>query len=346
MPDSPTITDQQRGWRISDPILRLRDLETDRLYPLPTPDGGGGGSILGTAPGPLQLHDPSGRLSHQHAHLAWDGERWLLRDLDSKNGLWIDGVRRRSAELAPGLEIRLGGLTFLAESAELLRLHALVARLIGWSTACRVDVDRALQSLRRAAHLHASLILCGEGDLAPLAHRLHRETLGAHRPFVAAGPGDPALRQLARAGDGTLCISTAALPGDLAGAIAALRTSTSLARLVICAQAAADASSLCALAGPTAWIALPPLAARADELPRLLAEVAAEAAAELARPFAPLRTGDLELLASLPFDGLADLHDAARRLTVLRILGVSAGAAHLGINHGALSRWARRRGLA
>ena len=118
MPELPTLTDQQRGWRITDPILRLRDLATGRLYPLPDPRTHGG-SLLGAAAGPQQLHDPTGRLSRQHAHLAWNGARWLLRDLDSKNGLWIDGVRRREAELAPGLELGLGGLVLLVESADL-----------------------------------------------------------------------------------------------------------------------------------------------------------------------------------------------------------------------------------
>lgn len=345
MPHSLTLTDQQRGWRITDPILRLRDLATGRLYPLPDPGSHGTGSILGAADGPLQLHDPTGRISRQHAHLAWDGAHWMLRDLDSKNGLWIDGIRRREAELSPGLELGLGGLILLVESAALLRLHSLVTRLLGWGEAHRRDADRALSSLRRAAHLHASLILCGEGDLVPIARRLHRETLGAHRPFITCGPGDRALPLLRRAGDGTLCLSAAEPPRDLAATIDALRTTSSLARLVTCTPAAGDASPIGALLGPTAWLELPPLAARPDELPRLLAEAAADAAAELARPFAPLRTGDLAQLASLRFAGLADLHDTARRLVVLRLLGVTAGATHLGITHGALSRWARRRGL-
>lgn len=345
MPDSPTLTVQQPGWRIADPLLRFRDLATGRLYPLPDPGSHGGNVVLGSADGPLQLHDPTGRLSRQHAHLAWDGTRWIVRDLDSKNGVWIDGIRRREAELSPGLELGVGGLILLAESAGLLRLHALVARLIGWSEPHRRDTDRALVGLRRAAHLHASLILCGEGDLVPIARRLHRETLGEHRPFIVCGPGDRALPLLRRTGDGTLCLAADEPPGDLAAVVGALRTTASLARLVTCTPAPGDASPAGAILGPTAWLELPPLAERADELPRLLAEAAAEAAAELVQPFAPLRTGDLAQLASLHFDGLADLHDTARRLVVLRLLGVTAGAAHLGITHGALSRWARRRGL-
>src|SRR5262245_42112097 len=126
----------QRGWRIVDPVVRLRALETDELYPLPDPRGA-----------PRERGAP---LLGAHASLAWDGERWWLRE-QGGGGLWIDGVHRRTAALVPGLELRLGGLTLLAESAELLALRALVARLIGWSGEQRREVDRALCGLRDAA---------------------------------------------------------------------------------------------------------------------------------------------------------------------------------------------------
>jgi hypothetical protein len=344
-PSPSTGTDQRRGWRIVDPVLRLRALETDELIPLPDPRERGEFVLGAGAAGDLQLRDPSGLLSRQHAYLAWDGERWTLRDLDSKNGLWIDGVRRRSAEIVPGLEIGVGGLTLLAESADLLQLRSLVERLIGWSGEHRREIDRALRGLRDAALLRASLVLCGEGDLAPIARRLHHETLGAQRPFVTCGPHDRALELLPCAGDGTLCVSVREPPGDLLDAIDALATTASLARLVLYAPDPRDASLLGALLGPTVWIELPSLLVRRAELPRLLVEAAGDAAAELGQPFASLRAGDLERLADESFDGLADVHEAARRLVALRTLGTSAGAAWLGINHAALSRWARRRGL-
>lgn len=345
MPTSPTTTDQRRSWRIIDPVLQLRALETGELYPLPDPRDAGEPVVGADESSTLQLHDPYGRVSHRHAQLTWDGERWTIRDVESKNGIWIDGVRRKSAELVPGLEIGLGGLTLLAESADLLQLRALVERLIGWSTEQRYEVDRALRGLRDAALLRASLVLCGEGELAPIVHRLHDETLGADRPFIECGPGDRALERLHRAGDGTLYVSATEPPAGLAAATHALHTTASAARLVLCAPQARHAWPLGTLLGPTVWIELPPLATRRDEIPRILGEAAHDAAIELAQPFAPLRAGDLERLAKDTFDGLAGAHEAARRLVVLRTLGTSAGAARLGITHGALSRWAGRRGL-
>ena len=340
-----TITDQQRGWRIIDPVVRLRALETGELYPLPDPSRQPEVVLGSDDASSLQLHDPTGLVSHRHAYLAWDGRRWALRDLESKNGLWIDGVRRRSVELCPGVEVRIGGLTILAESTELLRLRALVARLLGWSDDRRHEIDRALRGLRDAALLRAALVLCGEGDLVPIARRLHRETLGADRPFLACGPQDRARVLLRRARDGTLCASAREPPPDLIEAIDTALTTPCAARLAIHAPDARDASPLGLHLGPTVWLELPPLLGRRAELPRLVFEAAEDAAAQLGRSFAPLRAGDAAQLARAPFEGLADLHEAARRLVALRALGTSAGAAWLGITHGALSRWARRRGL-
>ncbi len=341
----PVPANPRRSWRIHDPVLRLRVLETDELYPLPDPRERGE-SILGsgTAAG-LQLRDPSRRLSRRHARLAWDGGGWTMRDLESKNGLWIDGVRCKAAALAPGVEVGVGGLTLLAESAALLQLRALLARLIGWSDDHRREVDRALRGLRDAALLRASLVLCGEGDLVPIAQRLHRETLGAQRPFVACRRRDRAMDQLRRARDGTLCVSATEPPRDLPDAIAALLSAAPPARLVLCAADLRDASPIGVLLGPTIWLQLPSLLGRRAELPRILAEAAADTAAELGEPSPPLREGDLERLAAEPFEGLADVHEAARLLAALRSLGSSAGAARLGMSRRVLARWARRRGL-
>jgi len=68
-----------------------------------------GENVLGRAGGSLvALAD---RLaSRQHAAIRFDAERatWLLRDLGSRNGTWLDGVRITSAPLAPGGQIRIG----------------------------------------------------------------------------------------------------------------------------------------------------------------------------------------------------------------------------------------------
>src|SRR5262245_9276772 len=90
----------RRGWRIVDPVVRLRALHTDELYPLPDPRD---------AP-----REHRAAVLGAHASLAWDGARWWLRELAGGGDLWIDGAHRRTVALVPGLELRLGGLALLA----------------------------------------------------------------------------------------------------------------------------------------------------------------------------------------------------------------------------------------
>jgi hypothetical protein len=50
------------------------------------------------------------RVSSRHATLEWDGARWRLRDLGSKNGTSVNGKRvKATAPLKPGDLLRFGG---------------------------------------------------------------------------------------------------------------------------------------------------------------------------------------------------------------------------------------------
>jgi hypothetical protein len=59
------------------------------------------------------LSEPS--VSRHHAQLRRDGERWLLRDLGSRNGTRLNGARvTEEVEVRPGDQISLGGVRFRA----------------------------------------------------------------------------------------------------------------------------------------------------------------------------------------------------------------------------------------
>jgi len=59
------------------------------------------------------LSEPS--VSRRHAQLRRDGERWLLRDLGSRNGTRLNGARvTEEVEVRPGDQISLGGVRFRA----------------------------------------------------------------------------------------------------------------------------------------------------------------------------------------------------------------------------------------
>jgi hypothetical protein len=48
-------------------------------------------------------------VSRRHAELRIEGGRWLLRDLSSSNGTWVNGRRVVEAEVRPGDTLHLGG---------------------------------------------------------------------------------------------------------------------------------------------------------------------------------------------------------------------------------------------
>ena len=63
-------------------------------------------SIGRAADAALRLDHPS--VSRAHAELAFDGAHWELRDLDSKNGSFVDGIRVQRATLLRPCWLRFG----------------------------------------------------------------------------------------------------------------------------------------------------------------------------------------------------------------------------------------------
>jgi transcriptional regulator of acetoin/glycerol metabolism len=65
----------------------------------------------------LELAIPDSRMSAAHARIHRDGERWLITDLDSRNGMFVNGARTKAAELADGDLCRLGHTLLLFAAA-------------------------------------------------------------------------------------------------------------------------------------------------------------------------------------------------------------------------------------
>ncbi|MFM2122955.1 MAG: hypothetical protein RLZZ589_1392, partial [Cyanobacteriota bacterium] len=57
--------------------------------------------------GSAQVRFEAAAVSREHALLERRGRHWLLRDLDSSNGLWWRGRRVRELLLAPGDRLQL-----------------------------------------------------------------------------------------------------------------------------------------------------------------------------------------------------------------------------------------------
>ena len=338
---STDLAPQGRRWHIDDDVVRLRLWGTEYAYRLPEPRGPlklGSGSTCD-----VQLHDKARQLSREHAVLLPEPAGWEILDLDSTNGLWVEGLRATRSTLQAGLKIELGGLILVAESLKFIGLRSLVCRLVGWAPACQADVDEALQNLRDCAMQRTPLILIGDDDLAPVAARLHRMTLGPDAPFLRHDGGD-VVAAIEAAIQGTLCvpIRRRATAAAIADAVHALDL-VDRPRLVLCASNAGDAAAVSTTSGRRAVISIPPLSARSDEISRLVHEAAQDIVREMGAPSTGFTMHDLERLQALKFSGMADLEDSVRRVVAMRTWGVTAGAKKLGIKHSSLSQWARNK---
>src|SRR5436190_24392956 len=101
------------AWAIDDEVVRLREWGSDRIHALPV-EPSAELTIGSSEDCSLPLSDPSGCLSRQHARLMRDGTRWIAHDLDSKNGMRLDGIRRPKVLLEPGSELGVGNITLIA----------------------------------------------------------------------------------------------------------------------------------------------------------------------------------------------------------------------------------------
>ena len=61
------------------------------------------------------LEDADKTVSRFHAELRFENDEWILIDLNSQNGSWIDGERIQRASLAPGMTIALGHFRLVLE---------------------------------------------------------------------------------------------------------------------------------------------------------------------------------------------------------------------------------------
>jgi hypothetical protein len=279
----------------------------------------------------------------------------VLRDLSSKNGLRVDGARRAEIVLEPAAEISIGGLTLIAESSRSVALRGFLARTLGWRSDRIEVVDHALRSIRLAATRRTALVLCGDGDLVPMARSIHRHSIGPDRPFIVCDPRrrpgkatvrsaenrETGMEALAAARGGSVCVRSQRLPRDFNAVVTALRDPGCRVQLVVCAQSPGDCEPY--LAVP---IVVPPLAGRPDELDRVITEYAEDAIIELGARRGGFISVDRERVRTHSAASLPDIEKGTLRLVAIReSRNRSNAAARLGMAPVSLSRWIGRREL-
>ena len=333
------------SWRINDALSGLRRWGTDEVYRLqPTSSE----YVMGTDDGcSMRVVDPTGLASRIHCRVSREIGRWVVEDLGSTNGVFVDGMRRERALLEPGMEVRIGGVTWVAESQRLAALRSYLCRLIGWHPEALEPVDLALRAVRMAAARRAVLVLCGD-DLAPIAMELHRHVVGPDWPFILCDPrrrpsaGSPpnlitGRDALEAAQGGSLCLWTARLPRDFSLLEDAFRQPNARAQLIVCARTSAEARPFVA-----APITIPPLAARNSEIDRIVDGYVAEARALLGADV--LFTDATRKWVRANSATVPDIQTATLRLLAVQHFGtLTAAAQWLGMSASALHVWIHRR---
>jgi hypothetical protein len=290
----------------------------------------------------------------EHARITSDGEQWSIQDLGTPHGLRLDGVPSRSFMLAPGVEIGIGDATLIAENEHMRRLRAFCGRLLGWAAGRMRAVDYALRAIRLARAHRTSLLLCGEGDLVPIAYALHRLAIGDDAPFIVCDrrradtlasvrspPNVPrGMEAFTRAAGGTLCLRHARQPPDIDDVRRGAYEPDSNVQLIVCARSKNRFASL----GGAALIEVPPLRLREMELSRIVREYADDAIATLEVGPEHFSDDNREWVVAHCAQSLPEIEKATLRVVALSASqSRSHAAALLGMAPVSLSRWLDRR---
>lgn len=380
-----TIEVAVSSWSVRDDVVQLRVRGTERIYPLPRLGGQEPAPsahwFVGSGPQcALQLEDPTGLTAPRHAVLIRHEGRWIMVALGAQHELAdnpsapaMEPATAQAApaltlpgvQLDPGIELVVGGLVLIAESAELLRLRGFLARLLGaegrpghsrraGTAPGALDervavVDEALRQLRLAQTSQVPLVLRGDEDLPALAHELHRRVHGDARPFMTycelhqlfqAG-ADRRVPRFVEARDaveaargGTLCLMTSRLPSDFEALCEeyALMFGTQT-QVIICD----DAARIDDIASDA--IVVPPMSSRSSSLFQVVHDLELEAmqALELA---GPVHVDDIGWILCHSASSVMQISQAAQRLAALRKTGSLFEAAELlGMEPASLRRW-------
>ncbi len=127
------------------------------------------------------------KMSRRHFELLATREGILLRDLDSRNGTFVQGCRVREGTIYTRTEIIAGKSRLVVRPAKsMLSLEVSRATVFGDAIGESVAMRHVFATLARAATTNATVLLAGESGTGKevLAQALHSHSPRARGPFV------------------------------------------------------------------------------------------------------------------------------------------------------------------
>jgi DNA-binding NtrC family response regulator len=158
--------------------------ETDRVF------DGAAISIGSLGENDLVVTDST--VSRQHCLIVQEDEAYLLQDLGSTNGTFVDGVRVREAFLAPGCTIRVGNAEILFEAADQdVEVQPSRAHRLGDLVGADVRMRELFAIIEKIAVSGTTVVIQGETGTGKevVARTLHQLSPRASGPFVVLDCG-------------------------------------------------------------------------------------------------------------------------------------------------------------
>jgi DNA-binding NtrC family response regulator len=145
-----------------------------------------GTTIIGSAAhAGISVNDPT--ISRLHAEVDVRGDGVWLRDLNSRNGLFVEGMRITGARIPLGAKVRMGSTEFLFEAASEKQPvdiwpHDSFGRLVGRSVVMR----ELFATLGRVAPSDSAVFINGETGTGKevIALAIHEASPRKDKPFV------------------------------------------------------------------------------------------------------------------------------------------------------------------
>ncbi|MEZ4411220.1 MAG: sigma 54-interacting transcriptional regulator [Polyangiales bacterium] len=150
-----------------------------------------GRATLGSAPGvDLIVSDPAVSRMHAEFELRDDGA-WV-RDLGSRNGTFVEGLRVESARVPDGGQVRVGGVTVTVRAApDATPVDLWAGERFGPLLGRSVAMRELFAKLDRVAKVDAAVLLQGETGTGKelVAEAIHGASTRASAPFVIVDCG-------------------------------------------------------------------------------------------------------------------------------------------------------------